>query len=56
MITLVPTQMCCLSLCHGDGTFLARSYLALDQMSSLDHISLPLMNETDTIIGLVNCT
>ncbi|KAL5250544.1 hypothetical protein ACHWQZ_G016318 [Mnemiopsis leidyi] len=48
--------MCCLSLCHSDGTFLARSYLALDQMSSLDHISLPLMNETDTIIGLINCS
>ena len=47
--------MCCLSLCHGDGTFLARCYLALDQTTPLDHVTLPLINETDTIIGLLNC-
>jgi len=52
----VGNLMCCLSLCHGDGTFLARCYLALDQTTPLDHVTLPLINETDTIIGLLNCS
>ncbi|XP_063687412.1 glycerophosphocholine phosphodiesterase GPCPD1-like isoform X1 [Bolinopsis microptera] len=49
-------MMCCLSLCYSDGTFLGRGYLALDQITLLDHIALPLINETDTIIGLLACS
>lgn len=50
-------QMCCISISmfYPDGVYLGRSYLSLDHMSCCDDIKLPVVNETDTFVGILNC-